>query len=360
MANAADGLPKRSPMDEPAASRGLSAFAAPRQDAVASFLARNRWTATALQSLAGDASFRKYYRLVDGARRAVLMDAAPPQEDVRPFLSVARHLRRLGYSAPEILDADETNGLLLLEDFGDETYTRRLAAGEDEYALYARAVDLLIDLHRTRDAVAPELPDYDDARLLAEAALLTDWFLPEVTGRPTAAEARQEYLETWRAALPVARLAPDTLVLRDYHVDNLMWLARREGVAACGLLDFQDAVIGPIAYDLVSLLEDARRDIARRLQASMIERYLSAFPELDRDVFAASYAILGGQRNAKIIGIFTRLMARDAKSQYLAHIPRVWRLLEGDLAHPALAAVRGWFDRHVPRPLRRAPLARPR
>lgn len=347
-------------MHETGATRGLAAFAAPRQAAVASFLARNRWTATGLKPLAGDASFRKYYRLADDARRAVLMDAAPPNEDVRPFLAVARHLRRLGYSAPEILDADETNGLLLLEDFGDETYTRRLAAGDDEHALYTRAIDLLIDLHQTSDAMAVELPAYDDARLLAEAALLTDWFLPEVTGRPTAAEARHDYLESWRAVFPVARTVPDTLVLRDYHVDNLMWLARREGVAACGLLDFQDAVIGPIAYDLVSLLEDARRDTAHHLRTAMIARYLAAFPALDREAFAASYAILGGQRNAKIIGIFTRLMTRDGKAQYLAHIPRVWRLLEADLAHPALAGMRDWFDRHVPPPLRRAPPARAR
>ncbi len=359
MAGAVDGSPKRSPMHESGAGRGLAMFSGARQSAVASFLARNRWPASALGPLAGDASFRKYYRLSDGARRAVLMEAAPPNEDVRPFLAVARHLRRLGYSAPEILDADEANGLLLLEDFGDETYTRRLVAGNGENALYARAVDLLVDLHRASDATAADVPDYDDARLLAEAALLTDWFLPAATGRQTGADARQEYLEAWRAAFASARIVPSTLVLRDYHVDNLMWLAGREGVAACGLLDFQDAVIGPVSYDLVSLLEDARRDVPRQLQAAMIARYLAAFPSLERDAFRASYAILGGQRNAKIVGIFTRLMARDGKPQYLEHIPRVWRLLEGDLTHPALSTVRRWFDRHVPAKLRRAPPARP-
>jgi hypothetical protein len=329
-----------------------------RRDAIADFLARHGWGGTEPMVLAGDASFRRYYRLSDGLRRAVLMDAPPDREDVRPFLVIARHLRRLGYSAPAVLAEDAARGLLLLEDLGDETYTRRLAAGGDEVDLYRRAVDLLIDLHRRDGASGVAAPPYDDDRLLAEAALLTDWFLPAVAGRPTAAAARSEYLGCWRAVFPVARAVRDTLVLRDYHVDNLMWLDGRDGVAACGLLDFQDAVIGPASYDLVSLLEDARRDVPQALQRAMLGRYLAAFPAVDRDAFLASYATLGAQRNAKIIGIFTRLMARDGKPQYLAHIPRVWRLLEGDLAHPALAGVKAWFDRHVGPEQRVAPAAR--
>lgn len=285
----------------------------------------------------------------------MLMDAPPPQENVRPYLVVARRLTALGYSAPRIFAEDVERGLLLIEDFGDATYTRELAAGVDEASLYAAAIDLLIDLHRQAGPWDHEIPAYDDERLLAEAALLVDWFLPALTGHDTSPDARAEFLGLWRSLLPEARRVPETLVLRDYHVDNLMRLPARQGIAACGLLDFQDAVIGPVTYDLVSLLEDARRDIAPSLVAAMLRRYLEAFPELDEKTFHASYAILGAQRNAKIVGIFTRLDRRDGKPQYLAHIPRVWRLLESDLRHPVLAPMRAWFDRYVPREQRIAP-----
>jgi aminoglycoside/choline kinase family phosphotransferase len=310
------------------------------------FLERAGWADAQRGRLAGDASFRHYDRLRRGDRSAVLMDAPPPKEDVRPFVAVDRILRGLGLSAPEILAEDVTNGFLLLEDFGDGTYTRLLGQGDDERGLYARAVDVLIHLHRSFTH-AP-LPPYDEARLLTEASLLVDWYLPAITGRDADPALREDYLETWRRVLPLARGAPETLVLRDYHVDNLLLLPGRKGVAAVGLLDFQDAVIGPTSYDVVSLLEDARRDIAPALVAEMLERYLAAFPGQDRDAFMTSYAVLGAQRNAKIVGIFTRLCRRDGKPHYLQHIPRVWRLLEGDLRHPALAPVAAWLDRHVP------------
>jgi aminoglycoside/choline kinase family phosphotransferase len=330
---------------------------AERAERIAAFLAAAGWGKAARRTLAGDASFRRYDRLEAPPFRAVLMDAPPPQEDVRPFLAVARLLRGLGFSAPGILAEDIEAGLLLLEDFGDATYTRLLAGGAAEAPLYALAVDLLIALHRdfAVDPATP-VPPYDDARLLTEAALLVDWFLPAVTGRPTAPALRQDYLDLWRGLLPVARAVPQSLVLRDYHVDNLMLLEGRDGIAACGLLDFQDAVIGPVTYDLVSLLEDARRDVPADLAAAMRARYLAAFPALDRAAFAASYAAMGAQRNCKIVGIFTRLWKRDGKPQYLPHIPRVWRLIEGDLAHPALAPVRAWLDRHIPPSLRSPPV----
>ncbi len=325
-----------------------------RETAIADFVARAGWAAAERRPLAGDASFRKYQRLRGAQGRAVLMDAPPPMENVGPFLAIARHLHELGYSAPRIIAEDRAAGLLLIEDFGDATFTRLLATGADEAGLYALAVDLLVDLHRHPRAAAIDLPAYDESRLLAEAALLTDWYLPAIGAEVTSA-AREDYLARWRAAFETFADAPPTLVLRDYHVDNLMRLADRMGVAACGLLDFQDAVLGPAAYDLVSLLEDARRDVSPRVAAAMLERYLAAFPDLDRERFAAAYAVLGAQRNAKIIGIFTRLMVRDKKPHYLAHIPRVWRLLEGDLAHPALAELRDWFERHVPPPRRIVP-----
>ena len=330
---------------------------ADREAVIAAFLAAQGWGAAERAALAGDASFRRYHRLRRGGETALLMDAPPPQEDVRPFVAVDRILRDLGFSAPQILAGDEAAGLLLIEDFGDDTITRLLAKGADETALYALAVDVLIALHRRFKSNGAALPPYDDARFLNEAALLVDWYLPAITGRPTPPSLRDAYLELWRGLLPRARRAPQCLVLRDYHVDNLMRIAGREGIAACGLLDFQDAVEGPTSYDLVSLLEDSRRDIAPGLVAGMLERYLAAFPDLDRAAFATSFALLGAQRHCKVIGIFTRLDRRDRKPRYLTHIPRLWRLLERNLERPALAPLEEWLDRNIPRELRQMPEA---
>jgi N-acetylmuramate 1-kinase len=320
-----------------------------RDEAMAAFLEACGWGGFAVVPLTGDASFRRYYRLAGCGRSTVLMDAPPPQEEVGPYVTVAGLLRRLGLSAPEVLAEDHEEGFLLLEDFGDDTYTRLLDRGCDEPGLYALAVDTLIALQRAVGPDGPpELPPYDLPRLLAEAALLVDWYRPAVFGTPLEVELREEYLALWRAILPTAVVSPPTLVLRDYHVDNLMLLANRPGVRRCGLLDFQDAVSGPSSYDLVSLLEDARRDVPAALQEEMTERYCAAFPGLDRPAFLRSAAILAAQRNCKILGIFTRLWKRDGKPQYLAHIPRIWRLLEQEFQDPSLAPIARWLDRHLP------------
>ena len=314
------------------------------------FLGTSGWDGVPAVPLAGDASFRRYYRLGRDESSAVLMDAPPPQEDVGPFVAVAGLLRGLGFSAPEVLAEDRGHGFLLLEDFGDDTYTRLLARGADEPALYRLAVDTLVALQRAVERHGtPDLPPYDLEQLLGEATLLVDWY------RPLAGGLREEYLALWRAVLPDAVVASPTLVLRDYHVDNLMLLPDRPGVRGCGLLDFQDAVTGQPSYDLVSLLEDARRDVPASLRQAMTERYLAAFPALDRVAFLRSAAILSAQRNCKILGIFTRLRKRDGKRQYIAHIPRVWRLLEADLRHPALGPVARWLDRHLPPETRHRP-----
>jgi aminoglycoside/choline kinase family phosphotransferase len=330
-----------------------------RKAALAGFLAAAGWGGIAPAMLAGDASFRRYYRLVAAQRRAVLMDAPPPMEDVRPYIAVAGILRDLGLSAPRIDAEDRDHGFLLIEDFGDDLYTKLIAGGADENSLYELAIDTLIALHHAVAAHGlPALPPYDAARLIDEAALLPDWYLPEVLGGRLPEPARAEYLALWREVLPLAECGMPTLVLRDYHVDNLMLLPGRPGVQGCGLLDFQDAVLGPAAYDLVSLLEDARRDVSASLRAAMTGRYIAAFPSIDRAAFARSAAILAAQRNCKILGIFTRLWRRDGKPQYLPHIPRVWRLLNDEMARePGLQPIAGWLDRHLPRLLRGVPVA---
>jgi len=323
-----------------------------RDHACDAFLALAGWGDAARGLLAGDASFRRYDRLTRDGQSVVLMDAPPPQEDIRPFVRIARHLVGLGYSAPEILAEDAPHGFLLLEDLGDATFTRCLARGASERDLYRLAVDVLADLHRRPlSAVLPDglVPPYDDARLLAEARLLTDWYMPAVLGGAgPSADAIHEYEALWRAVFPAARGVPDTLVLRDFHVDNLLVLDGREASRQCGLLDFQDAVAGPVTYDLVSLLEDARRDIDPTLIAAMRARYLAAVPGLDPNALDASWAVLAAQRHAKVIGIFTRLAQRDGKPVYLPHITRVWRLLDAALTHPVLGDLRAWFDHHIP------------
>jgi len=325
-----------------------------RATVIAEFLADAGWGAIEPAPLAADASFRRYYRLVDGDRRAVLMDAPPPHEDVRPYIAVSEMLRGHGLSAPEIFAEDSERGVLLIEDFGDDTYTRLLDRGADENRLYTLAIDTLIALQRAVTE-PPALPAYDEAALLREASLLVDWYAPSVLGAPLPPAAQDEYVDLWRELLPLAHLSPPTMVLRDYHVDNLMLLHDRDGVQGCGLLDFQDALCGPASYDLVSLLEDARRDVPAPLREAMIERYLTAFPSIDRDAFHRSAAILATQRSAKIIGLFIRLWRRDGKPQYLSHIPRVWGLLEQNLDNPVLAPLAVWLARYLPRHVRRVP-----
>jgi aminoglycoside/choline kinase family phosphotransferase len=288
-------------------------------------------------ALAGDASARRYERLTGGPTPAILMHS-PPQIGVEPFLAVASWLHSCAMSAPTIIAADATSGRVLLEDLGDDLFSRVLAQGGDETRLYAAAVDLLLELQRRPPP--GDLPAYDDAKLQAEALLLTEWYAPE-----TAADG---YRAVWQALLPAVRVGASCLVYVDYHADNLVWLPNRSGHRRVGLLDFQDARLGPPAYDLVSLLEDARRDVPPALAEAMIARYLTARPDLEPQAFRAAYAVLGAQRNAKILGLFTRLARRDGKTAYLDLLPRVRAHLQRDLAHPVLAPLRAWFAENVP------------
>jgi len=324
------------------------------------FLDGTDWNRAVQYPLPGDASFRRYIRLNQNGRRALLMDAPPPHEDVRPFVQVARHLCSLGFSAPEIWAEDAVNGFLLLEDFGDDTFTHLLAKGANETALYTLATDVLIALHRQDSAcrVPSNVPPYDDQSLRAETALLPDWFLSAHALTLTSA-ARTAYDQAWLDLFPHVQAGPRALVLRDYHVDNLMRLDGRDGIKACGLLDFQDARTGHPAYDLMSLLEDARRDVPETLQTALKARYHTALGTTSPEAFQTAYAILAAQRHAKVIGIFTRLDKRDGKPVYLKHIARVWRLLEKNLEHPALGALKSWFDRHIPAEKRCATRAKP-
>jgi len=327
-------------------------MSAERELLIQDFLKKHGWDKAARGRLAGDASFRKYDWLKDQTNthspRVVLMDAPPPQEDVRPFVRIAKHLHGLGFSVPEILAEDDAAGLLLLEDLGDDTYTRLLARGHDERALYTLAIDALIALHQKPNAVAPGVIEYGMPRLLDEVSRLHTWYLPMIGAPTLPPDALAAYEQIWRDLLPLAWTAPTSMVLFDYHVDNLLLVPNRTGIKACGILDFQDAVAGPVTYDLMSLLEDARRDVDPALIADMKQRYLSAFPNIDAWDFQTSWAVMAAQRHMRVIGTFARLNVRDNKPHYLVHMPRLWRYMDACLAHPALADLKAWLDRHVP------------
>ncbi|MGB0681240.1 MAG: tRNA (adenosine(37)-N6)-threonylcarbamoyltransferase complex ATPase subunit type 1 TsaE [Magnetovibrionaceae bacterium] len=297
-----------------------------------------------LETLADDASFRRYFRLKNDNGRAVLMDAPPRKEQTRPFVRMAKHLKALGFSAPEVFGDDQLGGYVLLEDLGDDTYSRLLDAGEAAEPLYALAVDVLKDIAHKPEAAEVPIPDYHADILMREARLLTDWYMPAVLGKPTERTVIEAFEAALRPAFEQVAAGSKALVLRDFHVDNLMRLPR-DGLAACGLLDFQDALLGHPAYDLMSLLEDARRDVDDDLTAAMLARY----GVQDDPDFMTAYRILGAGRHAKVIGIFTRLMVRDGKDQYIQHIPRCWRLLERAIAEEeALRPLAEWLHTHLP------------
>lgn len=341
------------------------------------FLAATPYAKAERKQLTGDASTRAYERLTQAGRSVLLMNAprrpdGPPvrdgkpysqiahlAEDVTPFIAMAQALRQRGLSAPKILAADRAAGLLLIEDFGDAFIVSGNPPAPIEER-YAAAVDVLATLHRQ---VLPEtlpvepgvnytLPRYDMDAMLIETELLLDWYLPRLGVLVTPA-MREAYAAIWRAALTPAQQGARTWVLRDYHSPNLMWLPNRSGLGCVGLLDFQDAMMGSPAYDVASLLQDARVDVPEAMEVALLSRYVRARlkePGFDARVFAQLYATLAAQRASKILGIFARLDQRDGKPQYLRHLPRVWTYLQRALAHPALAQLRSWYDAHVPAP----------
>lgn len=316
-------------------------------DGGADFLDKAGWSGCAIDPIPGDASFRRYFRLEGDRGKAMLMHAPPPHEDPQPFLDVARWLRHHGARAPEIHAADSAAGWVLTEDFGNDRMRDWLDLNpQGEEGAYAAAIDALLPLHRVE--AGPFAP-YDLATYLREASLLTDWYTPAM-GLAVDVEG---YAEAWQAALAplLARQGRGVTVLRDYHAENIMLLGpAADGSGAQGLIDFQDALAGHPAYDLVSLLQDARRDVPLELEDLMLDRYKSH--GIAGEHFDADYALLGAQRNAKIVGIFTRLCKRDGKPRYLGLVPRVWEAMERDLKHPALAPVARWFDSNIPVDLR--------
>ena len=372
--------PTRGPEARLATLRGLGAMAGRlrRARAIEILLKRAGWAEASRAPLHGDASSRAYERLVQAdGERAILM-ISPPRAggpalrfgktypeiarlsaDIRAFIAMAEGLRGLGYSTPELYAYDISDGLALIEDFGDETVAD--AAGPNPVR-YAEATGLIADLHSKFlpvelpvDDEIYSIPTYDIDAMLIEVELALDWYAPAVARGSPSSGARMQFLGLWREALAPILAQPVTWTLRDYHSPNLHWLPVRQGLERIGLIDFQDAVLGPPAYDVASLLQDARvevpADLELRLLALYGRRRGAADPDFDAAAFTEAYSAMGAQRATKILGIFTRLDRRDGKPQYLKHLPRIERTLAKNLAHPSLAALRQWFETHLPRAL---------
>ena len=360
-----------------------------RASEIDDFLAKSGWSSAIRTAMPGDASTRRYVRLDHGGRKAMLMDqpqsaeapAAPhgatPEErralgynavarlagaDVGRFVAASNYLRARGLSAPEIYAADNARGLAVIEDLGDALYCD-VAKPDNETELYAAAAEVLARLH-AQDAPERLPPDkelhaYDETALLAEIDLLTDWFMPMALGRATTEAEISEHRALWQAVLHESLKAQPVFVHRDYHAQNLMWLPQRAGLARVGLIDFQDAVAGSRAYDLISLVEDARRDVSPEIAEATTRHYLATMhaqgARIDDEGYRSQMAVMAAQRNAKIAGIFARLFRRDGKPRYLGYLPRVWGYLNRDLEDPALRPLKAWYDRTIPRDRRGAP-----
>jgi len=351
----------------------------PRVDRIARvrhFISESGYGNAIRARIQGDASTRSYERFALGDKCVILMNS-PPRPDgppirggkpysaiahlaetVGPFVALANGLRDRGFSAPAILNADLAQGLLFIEDLGEE----RVVAGEPPVPMqerYETAVDVLVALHQQNLPGAlpgtPQaeyrIPPYDIDAFLIEAELMLDWFLPRFGVRMPADE-RAQFGALWRQQLQPAIAAPPTWVLRDFHSPNLLWLPQRTGIARLGILDFQDTLMGPGAYDLASLLQDARIDVSEQIEVALLGRYVLArrqhTPGFDHGEFIRIYVTLAAQRASKILGIFARLDVRDGKPQYLRHLPRIWGYLQRSLGHPALKPLRAWYDANVP------------
>lgn len=317
-------------------------------DGLHSFLGDTEWEGAEIAPLVGDASFRRYFRLRMAGRSAMLMHAPPPHEDPGPFLHVAHWLDGNGMRAPHILAEDAAEGWVLIEDFGDQRMREWIDEHpESERDIYRKAIDTLVALHNLPPG---PFDPYDMAVYRREVDLFIEWYCPAMGLEVDAGG----WADAWQKVLAplLERQPPGVTVLRDYHAENIMLLEPEKAGGDQGLIDFQDALVGHPAYDLVSLLQDARRDVPEELEAAMLAHYVAkAGPG---DEFAADYARLGAQRNAKIVGIFTRLWKRDGKARYLSMIPRVWAAMERDLGHEAMQPVADWFAANIPQVIRDA------
>lgn len=350
----------------------------------AAFLSQAGLADARVETMPADASTRSYARLHRDGRPALILMNAPPVEDSPPcrpaasvaerlaagynatarlaasrvdaFVAVSLYLRAQGLSAPDVIAFDAEAGLAVIEDLGDGLFARLIADGAPPPPFYEAAIDVLVHLHETLAPDVLPLPSggewplltYDVLALKTGADLFPVWQPAHNSAVKIDDAALAQWHTLWTPILARGEAGACVFTHRDYHAENLLWLPQRSGLARVGLLDFQDAVRGHPAWDMLHLLQDARRDVAPALEAAMLERYLHAQPKVDADAFLSDYAAMATVNTARLLGLFARLAVRDGKPRYLAFLPRMWRLLERNLAHPDLASLKAWFDRYAP------------
>lgn len=315
-----------------------------REEALLSFLTQAGWHLAKRIPLAADASFRSYDRLINETGESVVLMNAPPPENPAQFIFIDHLLEQAGARVPKVLSADLTNGFVLLEDFGDDTFTRLFARGNSASDLYTKAIDTLVNVQNKISLPDEGIPEYDFDKMMFEVSLLPDWFGQYVVPGGLSQQARDEFMTLWKPLINQIQNIPKTLVMLDFHVDNLMITPDN----SCGILDFQDGRIGPVTYDLMSLLEDERRDVPTNIRQKMIERYFQKRPELNTDFIRSTLDVVAMQRHTKVVGIFVRLCARDGKNRYLKMIPFVWQLIERHLHQPEFLAYKEWIEKYIP------------
>lgn len=337
----------------PAANRSSQNWFDERIPLRREFLSRQGWDGAALSTVGEDCAFRRYLRLTRGGETAILMEAVPdgegfatPGHALRDYIRIGVYLRSLGLRAPEIYEADEKNGYLLLEDFGDTSFKAALAGGADRNELYGIAIDVLSHLRTHAEPGAIDLPDYYQSHVHTGRRRIVDWYMPAVRGAKNPDGLAEEYLAVWDGIEKSLPPCPRGFLHIDYHVENLMWLPRAEKMNRCGILDFQGALTGPLPYDLANLLEDARTDVSPEIRAAMLDRYCTDMASDEKENFKNWYRVLATQFHCRVAGQFIRLAVKDGKARYLAHLPRVAGYLREGLDDPLLAPLKGWFLRH--------------
>lgn len=317
-----------------------------------SFLRREGWDGVALCAVGEDSAFRRYFRLCRGnGARVILMESVPdgnaiatPGHRLQDFVRIGAYLRGIGLCAPEIFAADEAQGYLLLQDFGDRSFKGAMEAGVSRTDLYALATDVLAHMRRMADITAIDLPSYEHSHVHTGRRRVVDWYMPAIAGRRNEDGLAEDYLRVWDAIEEGLPPCPRGFLHIDYHFENLMWRDGQDGLARCGILDFQGAMAGPQPYDLANLLEDARVDVPADLRAAMLERYCADMDAAERTAFMAWYRVLATQFHCRVMGQFIRLLVRDGKDRYVGYLPRVAGYVREGLKDPVLAPLRDWFD----------------
>ena len=310
-----------------------------------------------LKPIKSDASFRKYFRVYirNQKRNLLLVNSPKKTENNLGYLKATNIFEKINLSVPKIISFNISKGSFLIEDFGINTYTNSLKNGESEYKLYNLATDILIYINNQSKNLKKKLPQYTNKKLIEESMLFLEWYWPAIHKNKPKKDVVNEFIKIWNNLLNKNLRTKEVLVHRDFHIDNLFFLKDRKGLKACGLIDFQDAVIGPTSYDLVSLLEDARRNVNKEVIFKMYNKFVRKLSKKQKEDFVKEYKVLAINRHLKVIGIFTRLCKRDKKNSYLKHIPRLWKLIEYNLNFYSLSELNKWINEFFPKKFRIRP-----